>query len=151
VLNVASSIDHIVIAVKDLEKSKQVFSAVLKGEFLKETVLPEQNARAAYFLVGGIVIGLEAPLSEKGDIHNFLERRGEGLHHIAFNIDGIDDLHSRLLDSEVKVAGFKECHGLRKELFTHPKSSFGLLLQLMEWEQPFKESLEKRIETLGNE
>ncbi|CAM3580628.1 VOC family protein [Cytobacillus oceanisediminis] len=144
----ASSIDHIVIAVKDLEKSKQLFSTILKGEFLKEMVLPEQNARAAYFLVGGIVIGLETPLSEKGDIHNFLERRGEGLHHIAFNIDEIDDLHSRLLDSEVKVAGFKKSHGLRKELFTHPKSSFGLLLQLIEWEQPFKESLEKRIETL---
>ncbi|WP_026581786.1 VOC family protein [Bacillus sp. J33] len=147
----ASGIDHIVIAVKDLEKSKQLFSAIFKGKFLKEAVLPEQNARAAYFLVGDIVIGLEAPLSEKGDIHNFIERRGEGIHHIAFNIDEIDHLHSHLLDRGVKIVGFENSHGVRKDLFTHPKSSFGLLMQLIEWEQPYKESLEKRIETLGNE
>lgn len=146
----ASCIDHIVIAVKDLEKCKRVFSSVFKGKFLKDAVLPEQNARAAYFLVGDIVIGLETPLSENGDIHNFIERRGEGIHHIAFNIDEIDDLHTHLINSGVKVAGIEKSHGVRKDLFTHPKSSFGLLMQLIEWEKPFKNSLEKRIETLGN-
>ncbi|MCS0671345.1 VOC family protein [Cytobacillus firmus] len=147
----ASSIDHIVFAVKDLEKSKHLFSDIFKGKFLKEVVFPEQNARAAYFLVGDIVIGLETPLSEHGDIHNFIERRGEGIHHIAFNIDEIDNLHNYLLDSDVKVVRFEENHGIKKELFTHPRTSFGLLLQLMEWEQPYNVSLEKRLETLGNE
>ncbi|GLB60562.1 VOC family protein [Cytobacillus sp. NCCP-133] len=145
------NIDHIVFAVKDLEKSKQLFSAIFKGKFIKELDLPEQNARAAYFLLGEVIIGFETPLSSEGDLYKFLEKKGEGLHHIALKIKGYEELHNSLLKNEVNMIGSKESHGVKKEFFTHPKSSLGLLLQLIEWEQPYKDSLEKRIEILGDE
>lgn len=144
------SVDHMVLAVKDLEKGKQFLSSILNGKFIKEMDLPEQNARAAYFLLGEVIIGLETPLSEKGDIYRFLNKKGEGLHHIALKVDDLEELHSKLQENEVKVIGYKQEHGVKKEFFTHPKSSLGLLLQLIEWEQPFKDSLDKRIEILGD-
>jgi methylmalonyl-CoA/ethylmalonyl-CoA epimerase len=142
-------LDHIVFAVKDLENSKQLLSKVLKARFIKELDLPEQNAKAAYFLLGELIIGLETPLSDEGEIYRFINRKGEGLHHLALKVGSVSDVHSQLEGNGVKVIGHKEEHGVKKEFFTHPKSSLGMLLQLIEWEQPFKDSLEKRIEILG--
>lgn len=142
-------IDHIVFAVKDLENSKALLSNVLKAKFIKEFDLPEQNAKAAYFLLGELIIGLETPLSDEGEIYRFINRKGEGLHHIALKIETSSDVHNQLEENGVKVIGLKEECGVKKEFFTHPKSSLGVLVQMIEWEQPFKDSLEKRIEILG--
>ena len=143
------SIDHMVFAVKDLEHSKQFLTKGLKARFIKELDLPEQNAKAAYFLLGELIIGLETPLSDEGEIYRFLNRKGEGLHHLALKVESASDVHSQLEGNGVRIIGDREEHGVRKEFFTHPKSSLGLLLQLIEWEQPYKDSLEKRIEILG--
>jgi catechol 2,3-dioxygenase-like lactoylglutathione lyase family enzyme len=62
-------IDHLVIAVKDLEKSKKLFSTILKGKFIKELDLPLQNVRAAYYSFGELIIGLETPLSNAGEVY----------------------------------------------------------------------------------
>jgi methylmalonyl-CoA/ethylmalonyl-CoA epimerase len=144
-------IDHVVIAVRDLEKSKRLFSNILEGNFIKELDLPEHNARAAYYLFGEIIIGLETPLSDKGDLYNFLERKGEGIHHIAFQTDGVHTLRQKLIENEVKIVGNQENDGIKKEFFTHPKSSLGILLQLIEWEEPYNNSLNKRLELLGED
>lgn len=142
-------LDHVTIAVKDLEKSKQLFKTLMNGEFIKEVTLPQQNAKAAYYLVGDVMIGLESPLSEEGDIYNFLNKKGEGIHHLAFAADQLDTVRQQLSDNDVRIIAESEKPGVRREFFTHPKSFMGLLIQLMEWEDPYKSSLEKRIEILG--
>jgi methylmalonyl-CoA epimerase len=144
-------IDHIVIAVRDLEKSKRLFSNILDGNFIKELDLPEQNARAAYYLFGETIIGFETPLSDKGDLYNFLERKGEGIHHIAFQTEGMHTLREKLIENKVNTIGNREKDGVKKEFFTHPKSTLGILLQLIEWEEPYKNSLSRRLELLGED
>ena len=135
----------------DLEKSKNLFSTILKGKFIKEVDLPEQNVRAAYYSFGELIIGLETPLSDDGDVFRFLKRKGEGIHHIAFQTDELEELQNKLSENEIKTIGYGEKEGIKKELFTHPKSSLGVLLQLIEWEEPYKTSYQKRLEILGEE
>ncbi|MDQ1002217.1 methylmalonyl-CoA/ethylmalonyl-CoA epimerase [Neobacillus niacini] len=144
-------VDHITIAVKDLPKAKQLFTMLFNGEFIKEIELEEQNARAAYYLWNDIVIGLETPLSDSGDIYRFLERKGEGVHHIALNTNKLSSISDELTELGVKIIGEQEKDRVKREAFTHPKTSLGVLLQLMEWEEPYKSSLEKRLEILGEE
>jgi methylmalonyl-CoA/ethylmalonyl-CoA epimerase len=144
-------IDHLVIAVKDLEKSKNLFSTILKGKFIKELALPFQNVRAAYYSFGELIIGLETPLSNEGEVYKFLERKGEGIHHIAFQTNALEELQQTLSENEIHIIGYGEEEGIKKEFFTHPKSSLGVLLQLIEWEEPYKESFRKRLEILGEE
>jgi methylmalonyl-CoA/ethylmalonyl-CoA epimerase len=143
-------LDHITIAVEDLEKSKALFERMFPHKLIKEITLPRQNARAAFYLVGETIVGLESPLSEEGDIYKFLKRKGEGIHHLAFNVNDLDFLQEELKE-QVQLIGYSVKTGVRKEIFTHPKSLMGLLLQLMEWEEPYKSSLEKRLEILGEE
>jgi methylmalonyl-CoA/ethylmalonyl-CoA epimerase len=143
------SLDHVTIAVRDLEKSKQLFQGLFGGQFIKQVKLPQQNAEAAYYLINNIVIGLEAPLSDEGDIYQFLQKKGEGIHHLAFAVENIDTVERQLKDSDVRIIAHSDKLGVRRECFTHPKSFMGLLVQLMEWEDPYKSSLQKRIEILG--
>lgn len=145
------NVDHITIAVRDLEKAKKVFSTLFKGTFIKEIDLPEQNARAAYYLWNEVVIGLETPLSASGDIHRFLEKKGEGIHHIALNTDNLASISEELTSLGVKVIGEQQKENVNKELFTHPKTSLGILLQLMEWEEPYKSSLQEKLTILGED
>lgn len=142
-------LDHITIAVRDLQKSRQLFENLLNGELIKEATLPEQNAVAAYYRVGDVMIGLEAPMSEEGDLYNFLQKKGEGIHHLAFHVENLGLLEADLREHDIKLIAFSEKTGLKKEFFTHPKSSLGLLLQFMEWEEPYKSSLQKRMDTVG--
>jgi methylmalonyl-CoA/ethylmalonyl-CoA epimerase len=144
-------LDHVTIAVRDLEKSKRIFSRIFKATFIKELELQEQNARAAFFLFNGIVIGLETPLSESGDLYHFLQRKGEGIHHIAFHGEQLNELQTLLQEEGMRVIGNQEKPEIRNEFFTHPKDSLGILLQMMEWEEPYKSSLEKKLDILGEE
>jgi methylmalonyl-CoA/ethylmalonyl-CoA epimerase len=145
------NVDHITVAVRDLPKAKELFTTLFKSTFLKEVVLPEQNAQAAYYLWNDIVIGLETPLSDSGDIYRFLKSKGEGIHHIALNTHELDAVSEELSKQGVKVIGEQKKEKLKKEIFTHPKTSLGILVQLMEWDEPYNNSLEKRLETLGEE
>jgi methylmalonyl-CoA/ethylmalonyl-CoA epimerase len=142
------NLDHVTIAVKDLEQSKQLFATMFNGKLIKEIEMPKQNARAAYYLLGNVIIGLEAPLSDDGEIYQFLQKKGEGIHHLAFSVDNLDDTQGQLQE-RIRTLGHSEKSGIRRELFTHPKSFMGLLVQLMEWQEPYKSSLKKRIDILG--
>jgi methylmalonyl-CoA/ethylmalonyl-CoA epimerase len=144
-------IDHVSIAVKDLEKAKRFISNVLLGTYIKEVELHKQNAKAVYFLINDIVIGIEAPLSKDSPIHTHIEKKGEGIHHIAFNVSELGQLRKELEEEGVRIVGEQDIKGVRDEFFTHPKSSLGLLIQLMKWKEPYGGSLQKRLEHLGEE
>lgn len=144
-------LDHIVLAVRDLERSKRILTTLFNPTFIKEVELPDQNARAAYYLLGEVVLGLETPLSNSGDLYRFLEKRGEGIHHIALHTDNIQELQKNLSVQDIKLLGNEEVPSIKREFFTHPKSSLGILFQIMEWEKPYRESLQKRLEILGEE
>jgi methylmalonyl-CoA/ethylmalonyl-CoA epimerase len=131
--NVIKKVHHIGIAVNSLEESVPLFEKLL-GVKAHITSAPCQQVSEALFRVGdGVEINLVEPTGPDSTVAKFLERRGEGLHHIALETDAIDaDLKAmegkgiQLIDGEGRegVAG--------KIGFLHPKSVHGVLVELVE-------------------
>ena len=124
-------IDHLGIAVRSIESARKFYEEVLGLVCEKEEVVASQKVRTAFFTVGDIHIELLEPTSDDSPIAGFLEKKGEGFHHIAYRTDDIDgqletarEHGCRLInESPVKGAGGKQV------AFLHPKSSFGVLTE----------------------
>ncbi|NPA96624.1 MAG: methylmalonyl-CoA epimerase [Crenarchaeota archaeon] len=127
-------IHHVAIAVKDLDEALKRFSDVLGARAEVEEV-PEEKVRVAMIDLGNARIELLQGLSPDSAISKFIEKRGEGIHHIAVEVDNIDEACReisqkgyRLVYPEPKlVAG-----GKRRVNFVHPKDMHGVLLELVE-------------------
>jgi methylmalonyl-CoA/ethylmalonyl-CoA epimerase len=133
-----SDISHIGIAVPDLEKAIEAFSAVLGYPPLSTEVIAEQKVRVAMFASqddphSGHIELLEAT-DDDSPIRRFIEKRGAGLHHLAILVD---DIEAKL--KELKAKGFRLIDesprvgaGGKKIAFVHPSSTYGVLLELQE-------------------
>ena len=127
-----SSLNHIGIAVRDLEVSKALYQKIFGVEdFHVETVV-EQMVEVASFKVGDILIELTAPTSPESPITKFLEKRGEGIHHLAFATDGINEELLRLNKTGIQLINSEPREGAHEMLiaFLHPKSTGGVLMEL---------------------
>jgi len=128
-------IDHIAIAVKNLNKAVEAFSKLLnsKPEVIEE--VPEEGVRIAMFRVGNALIELLEPLNPDSTLAKFLEKRGEGIHHIALRVKDINEAMNYVKSVEFKLV-YDEARivakGNRKINFIHPKSLHGVLLELVE-------------------
>jgi methylmalonyl-CoA/ethylmalonyl-CoA epimerase len=127
-------IEHIGIAVNSLEEAIPFYEKVfgLKCYNVEEVV--EQRVKTAFFMVGQTKIELLESTSPEGPIGKFIEKRGEGVHHIAFAVDKIEDKLKEAENLGVKLidcAPRKGAEGLTIA-FLHPKSTFGVLTELCE-------------------
>lgn len=127
-------ISHIAIAVKDLEKAVELYSKKLGFEFEGIEEVPDQKVKTAFLKTkAGEHIELVAPLTEDSPITGFLEKKGEGLHHIAFEVDEeITNALNILSDNEIKLIDKSPRIGAKnkKIAFLHPKSTAGVLLEI---------------------
>ena len=131
------SIEHIGIAVKDLQVSNEIFRGIFgKGPYKTEEVESE-GVITSFFQSGPNKIELLQATSEESPIAKFLEKKGEGIHHIAFAVDDIQKEIHRL-----EAEGFKLIHKQPKEgadnkliAFLHPKSTNGVLIELCQERQ----------------
>ena len=128
------NVDHIGIAVKSIDKSSQYYIETLGLKLLAIEEVVSQNVRVAFIDAGNIKLELLEPLSEEGPIANFLKKRGEGVHHIAF---GVTDIRTRMAELEEKGVQLlqdepKPGAGGAEVAFLHPKSSYGVLYELCE-------------------
>ncbi len=125
-------INHIGIAVKNLEESMKTFQTIFGVEsFHRETVL-EQSVEIASFPLNGILIELTAPINESSPISKFLEKRGEGIHHIAFESDSLQKDLSKLSLDGIQLINQIPTNGAHdmQIAFLHPKSTNGVLMEL---------------------
>jgi methylmalonyl-CoA/ethylmalonyl-CoA epimerase len=127
-------IEHIGIAVKNLDESIRFYEKVLGLECYNIEEVPDQKVRTAFFKLGQTKIELLESTSEDGPVAKFIDKRGEGVHHIAFAVEGIEkaleharDMGVQLIDHEPR----KGAEGL-DIAFLHPKSTFGVLTELCE-------------------
>lgn len=127
-------IEHIGIAVRDLQSSIKLYEDLLGIKCYKIEDVEDQKVRTAFFKLGGTKIELLESTDADGPIAKFIEKRGEGVHHIAL---AVDDLTASLMELEAKGIRLIDreprqgAEGLRIA-FIHPKSTMGTLVELCE-------------------
>jgi methylmalonyl-CoA/ethylmalonyl-CoA epimerase len=125
-------VEHIGIAVKSFETSIPLFEKLLNQCCYKQEVVYGENVNTAFFKKGDTKIELLESLTPDGVIAKFVEKKGEGIHHIAFDVDNIEEEMKRL-----KAEGFVLLNEVPKQgadnklvCFLHPKGTNGVLIEL---------------------
>lgn len=132
------SIEHIGIAVKDLEASNQLFEKLLGRPHYKIEEVATEGVRTSFFMSGSHKIELLEALDAASPIFRFLERKGEGVHHIAFEVPDIRAEIKRLTEEGFQVLNAEPRRGADNKLvaFVHPKSANGVLVELCQEIRP---------------
>jgi methylmalonyl-CoA/ethylmalonyl-CoA epimerase len=130
-------LDHIGIAVDDLDNAISCFEGVLGVKVQHREIVESEKIEAAIFNVGDTRIELFSPISEDSSVKKFLDRRGPGLHHIAFEVENIQAALAAARESGAQVLDEHPRVGVNGTLagFIHPKSLFGVLTELVEYVQ----------------
>jgi len=135
-MNVSSKrLDHIGVAVKDLDGAIGLYRDVLGLKLEGTHILPERGVRVAFFAIGDEAhIELLEPLNSESTIAKFLATRGEGLHHVALKVKDIEDVLKEFKQKGITLIDEKPKAGAegKKIAFVHPKSTRGVLLELCE-------------------
>lgn len=129
-----SHIEHIGIAVKDLATAIPYYENVLGLKCYNIEEVAEQKVKTAFFKVGDAKIELLEPTSPESTIAKFIEKKGEGVHHIAFAVDNVTNALGEVESKGVQLidkAPRKGAEGLNIA-FLHPKSTQGVLTELCE-------------------
>jgi methylmalonyl-CoA/ethylmalonyl-CoA epimerase len=126
-----TNIHHVGIAVHDLDESLNFYRDTLNLHVHAQEEVADQGVRAALLTIGESEIELLEPLSADSPIGKFLERKGEGLHHICFETPDVDAELEGVKQREVAVIDEKPRKGLAGMIcFLHPKASRGVLVEL---------------------
>lgn len=129
-----SHIEHIGIAVKNLEESIAIYEKVLGLKCYSTEEVVDQKVKVAFFLVGNTKIELLESTDPEGPIGAFVEKRGEGLHHIAFTVEGIENTLIHLKNEGVRLIDRQPRKGAEglSIAFLNPRSTNGVLIELCE-------------------
>ncbi|PKB71874.1 MAG: methylmalonyl-CoA epimerase [SAR202 cluster bacterium Io17-Chloro-G6] len=126
-------IDHVGVAVKDIEASLALFKKVFDVPDAQIELLEDQGVRATLIEVGQTRLELLEPTSPETGVGRFIERRGEGLHHLALNVTDISGKLQTLKTLGVDLIDETPREGLSGTIaFVHPRSVFGILTELVE-------------------
>ncbi len=127
-------IDHIGVAVKNIEESMQIYTQILGLKTTHVETVKEQKASVAFIPVGESKIELLESTSPDGPIAKFIEKRGEGVHHIALKVDNLEEKLEKLKQKGVCLVDNKPRIGAKnaKIAFIHPKDTKGVLIELCE-------------------
>jgi methylmalonyl-CoA/ethylmalonyl-CoA epimerase len=125
-------IEHIGIAVKDLATSNQLFTALLNQPPYKQEIVESEAVSTSFFQVGETKIELLASTAESSAIAKFIEKKGEGIHHLAFAVNDIFAEVERLISEGFVPISKEPKKGADNKLvfFFHPKSTNGVLIEL---------------------
>lgn len=125
-------IEHIGIAVKDLEKSNDLFKSLFGVGHYKIEEVASEFVKTSFFQVGPNKIELLEATSDNSAIAKYLEKRGEGIHHIAFDVEDIHTEMERLEKEGFRLLNKEPKRGADNKLvcFIHPKSANGVLIEL---------------------
>ena len=130
-----STVSHIGIAVENLEKSIELFSEILGCRPESSEEVAEQKVKVAIFRPGGensTAIELVCPISDSSPVKKYLEKRGQGLHHISINVEDIAGKLDTLKNKDFRLIDQLPRDGAegKKIAFVHPSSASGVLIEL---------------------
>lgn len=127
-------IDHIGIAVKDLKEAIKLYEGILGLKVAEIEEVPDQKVRVAFLPTGDSEVELLESTSPDGPIARFIEKNGEGIQHIAFRVDNVEEKLAELKEKGVRLINEKPRRGAGGAMiaFLHPKSTFGTLIEICE-------------------
>src|SRR5665648_689694 len=123
-------IDHIGIAVKSIKETSKLLSNILGLKVTGEEIVEEQKVKIAFLPIGDSELELLESTSTEGPISKFIEKKGEGIQHIAFRVNNIDEVLEKLKKKGVRLIDQKPRYGAggAKIAFLHPKGTNGVLI-----------------------
>ncbi|MBN2663238.1 MAG: methylmalonyl-CoA epimerase [Bacteroidales bacterium] len=126
-----SHIEHIGIAVKSIDEAKKYYEDVLGLKCYAVEEVTDQKVKTAFFQVGQTKIELLEPTSDDSAVAKFIEKRGEGIHHIAFNTADTNEALKTAEENGIKLIDKEQRKGAEglNIGFLHPKSTFGVLTE----------------------
>lgn len=129
-----TQINHLGIAVKDLETAAEIYQAM--GLSVSKIVdVPEQKVRVAFIPVGEVMIELVQPTSEDSPVAGYLAKKGEGMHHLALQVGDLSAALTELTDQGMQLIDKAPRRGAEGQIaFVHPKSTGRVLIELVEVE-----------------
>lgn len=130
-------VDHIGIAVSNLEEALKLYTDVLGLNLADTEIVEEQKVKVAFLPIGDTEIELLEPTDPDSPIAKFIEKRGQGIQHIAFRVDDIEKAIKEMKDKGMRMIDEKPRYGAggANIAFIHPKSTQGVLIELSEREE----------------
>jgi len=129
-------IDHIGIAVKSIEEGKRFFADILGLKFEKTEIIEEQKVKTGFFPITDSELELLESTEPDGPVAKFIEARGQGVQHIAFRVENLDEALAELKEKGVRLIDQEPRKGAggARIAFIHPKEASGVLVELCEKE-----------------
>ena len=129
-----TEIDHVAIAVRDLEAAIAYYARVFGAEVTHREVVDSDGVEEALLEVAESYVQLLTPTREDSPVHAYLERRGEGIHHIAYRVEDCAAALQAVKDAGGRVIDEQPRPGSRGTTvaFVHPKAAFGTLIELVQ-------------------
>jgi len=127
-------IDHLGVAVNSIDETKGFWADVLGLKFEGSEIVEEQKVTTAFFPVGDSEVELLESTAPDGPISRYLEKKGEGIQHIAFRVENVEKALEELKEKGIKLIDEKPRKGAggAKIAFLHPRSTHGVLVELCE-------------------
>lgn len=128
------AINHIGIAVRSLDDQRAYYEGTLGAVYEGVEEVPSQKVRVAFYRIGDVRLELLEPTDPNSPISGFLDKRGEGVHHVAFTVEKIEDRIAELKESGLRMIDETPRPGAHhmRIAFVHPKSTHGILTELCE-------------------
>ena len=126
-------IDHIGIVVRDIQEALKVYEAALGLPLLEVVEIADQEVQVAFLPIGESNVELVQPTTDDTGIARFLEKRGEGIHHICIEVEDIQAALAQLMDHGVEVIDEVPRQGAHGRVaFVHPRGAHGVLIELIQ-------------------
>ena len=128
------NLDHIGVAVKNLDESLKFYTDILGLEVISKEIVKEQKVKVAFVPIGDSEIEFLESTDCDAAIAKYIEKRGEGIHHIALRVENIEKALELIREKGIRLIDEKVRCGLNKTkiAFLHPKSTNGVLIELVE-------------------
>jgi methylmalonyl-CoA epimerase len=132
--------DHVGIVVKDTDESLDVLNRLFQFEIMEKQEFPEQGFKSTLISKEKVIIELIEPIGENGIIHNFVKKKGYGLHHISLRVKGLSGVLGALAAKDVQLIDEQpqKITDTSQIAFLHPASTAGILIELMERDEEGK-------------
>ena len=126
-------LNHVSIAVRDISKFANLYESLFGIKFSDQKSVESQKVNLSFGNTEGTKLELISPASEGSPIVKFLEKKGEGLHHICLEVENLDEVLDDLKKKEVEIIGVPTMGGSGKRIvFLHPRNTGGVLIELKE-------------------